>query len=158
MTPSNGRNQPPRKAKAGPGSQPPFGLEGSAFRTAFGWAGAAATKRGLRRLLLHLDSREQVEAELRDLNARLRNPPNPFLRWVIESVGDYFEGKPVTLNFDLDLSDLSPFSRRVTRVTRKIGWGRVRTYGQVAAAAGSPGAARAVGVVMAKNRLPLAVP
>ncbi len=158
MIPSNGRNQPPRKTKAGPGSQPPFGFEGSAFRTAFGWAGAAATKRGLRRLILHLDSRELVEAELRNLNARLRNPPNPFLRWVIESVGDYFEGKPVTLNFDLDLSDLSPFSRRVTRVTRKIGWGRVRTYGQVAAAAGSPGAARAVGVVMAKNRLPLAVP
>ena len=64
MAPSNGRNQPPRKAKAGPGSQPPFGLEGSAFRTAFGWGGAAATKRGLRRLILHLDSREQVEAEM----------------------------------------------------------------------------------------------
>ncbi|HJM43504.1 MAG: MGMT family protein [Nitrospinota bacterium] len=88
----------------------------------------------------------------------MRNPPNPLLRRVIQSVRDYFEGEPVALDFDLDLSDLSPFSRRVTRETRKIGWGRVRTYGQVAAAAGSPGAARAVGVVMAKNRLPLAVP
>ncbi|MDP6482444.1 MAG: MGMT family protein [Nitrospinota bacterium] len=158
MTSSNGRNQPPRNAKSGPGSRPPSGLEGAAFRTAFGWAGAVATARGLRRLILHLDSREQVEAELRDLNARLRNPPNPLLRRVIQSVRDYFEGEPVALDFDLDLSDLSPFSRRVTRETRKIGWGRVRTYGQVAAAAGSPGAARAVGVVMAKNRLPLAVP
>ena len=158
MTPSNGRNQPPRNAEAGPMSDSAAGLKGVVFKTAFGWAAASASERGLRRLVLHLESRERAEAELRDLNARLRNPPDPFLRRVIQSVGDYFEGKPVTLNFDLDLSDLSPFSRRVTRVTRKIGWGRVRTYGQVAAAAGSPGAARAVGVVMAKNRLPLAVP
>jgi methylated-DNA-[protein]-cysteine S-methyltransferase len=36
--------------------------------------------------------------------------------------------------------------------------GRVRTYGELAAAAGSAGAARAVGSVMAKNRHPIIVP
>ena len=34
----------------------------------------------------------------------------------------------------------------------KIPRGQTRTYGQVAAAAGRPGAARAVGTIMSKNR------
>lgn len=34
----------------------------------------------------------------------------------------------------------------------KISRGQTRTYGQVAAAAGRPGAARAVGTIMSKNR------
>jgi len=40
------------------------------------------------------------------------------------------------------------FSARVLSVVRRIPVGRVATYGDVAAAAGSPGAARAVGNIM----------
>jgi methylated-DNA-[protein]-cysteine S-methyltransferase len=58
----------------------------------------------------------------------------------------------------LDLEHLSPFQTRVVRACRRIGRGRVRSYGELAAAAGSPGAARAVGSVMAKNRYPIIVP
>lgn len=46
---------------------------------------------------------------------------------------------------------MSIFSERVYAVVRKIPAGRVMTYGQVAAAAGYPGAARAVGTAMAHN-------
>ncbi len=41
---------------------------------------------------------------------------------------------------------------------RRIPWGQTRSYAQLAAVAGRPGAARAVGSVMAKNRVPLVVP
>jgi len=58
----------------------------------------------------------------------------------------------------LDLTHLSQFQNRVVRSCRKIGRGRVKTYGELAAAAGSPGAARAVGSVMSKNRFPIIVP
>jgi len=58
----------------------------------------------------------------------------------------------------LDLGHLSPFQTRVVRACRRISRGRVRSYGELAAAAGSPGAARAVGSVMAKNRFPIIVP
>src|SRR5207248_10965245 len=58
----------------------------------------------------------------------------------------------------LDLSRLSEFQNRVVRACRRIARGRVRTYGELAAACGSPGAARAVGTVMAKNRYPIIVP
>jgi methylated-DNA-[protein]-cysteine S-methyltransferase len=43
------------------------------------------------------------------------------------------------------------FARRVQAVVRTIKRGKTMTYGQVAAAAGRPGAARAVGNVMAHN-------
>jgi len=58
----------------------------------------------------------------------------------------------------LDLSHLSAFQNRVVRTCRRIGRGRVKTYGELAAASGSPGAARAVGNVMATNRYPIIVP
>src|SRR5262245_516481 len=52
----------------------------------------------------------------------------------------------------LDLSHLSEFQSRVVRACRRISRGHVKSYGELAVAAGSPAAARAVGSVMAKNR------
>ncbi len=43
------------------------------------------------------------------------------------------------------------FARRVQAIVRTIKKGKTMTYGQVAAAAGRPGAARAVGNVMSHN-------
>ena len=45
----------------------------------------------------------------------------------------------------------SSFTERVRAVVRGIPKGSVMTYGEVAAVAGSPGAARAVGTIMSKN-------
>ena len=58
----------------------------------------------------------------------------------------------------LALDHLTPFGRRVVAACRRIPWGQTRSYGELAAECGSPGAARAVGSVMAKNRYPLIVP
>jgi len=52
----------------------------------------------------------------------------------------------------------SEFQRRVIAACRKIPYRATKSYAEVAAAAGSPGAARAVGNVMASNQLPLIVP
>ncbi len=46
------------------------------------------------------------------------------------------------------------FSRRVLTIVRRIPPGRVATYGEVAAAAGKPRAARAVGNIMRECQLP----
>ena len=53
---------------------------------------------------------------------------------------------------------MTDFQRAVTRHCRKIAVGQTRTYGQLAALAGHPRAARAVGRVMATNAFPLIVP
>ena len=80
-------------------------------------------------------------------------------RDVLDRLVRYLDGEPV--DFDdvpVTLKHLSAFQRRVVAACRAIGFGRTRSYGELAAAAGSPGAARAVGQVMAGNRTPLIVP
>lgn len=57
-----------------------------------------------------------------------------------------------------DLSETTPFQRRVLEVVKGIPRGEVRPYAWVAREAGSPGASRAVGTVMANNPVPLLVP
>ena len=53
---------------------------------------------------------------------------------------------------------LSPFVRDVLTACSRIPKGRVRTYGELARVVGKPGAARAVGQVMARNPVPLLIP
>jgi methylated-DNA-[protein]-cysteine S-methyltransferase len=58
----------------------------------------------------------------------------------------------------IDLSRTTPFQRRVLEIVNGIARGEVRPYAWVASEAGSPGASRAVGNVMANNPVPLLVP
>jgi methylated-DNA-[protein]-cysteine S-methyltransferase len=78
---------------------------------------------------------------------------------VVDRLERYAAGEKVSFaDVSLDLSHLTSFQQRVVRACRKIGRGKTKTYGDLAAAVGAPGAARAVGSVMAKNRLPIIVP
>jgi methylated-DNA-[protein]-cysteine S-methyltransferase len=78
---------------------------------------------------------------------------------VLDRLVQYAAGDPVDFgDIAVSTDHLSPFQQRVVRACRAIGRGQTRTYGELAAAAGSPGAARAVGQVMAGNRAPLVVP
>ncbi len=49
---------------------------------------------------------------------------------------------------------INDFTQKVLKVVGKIPRGKVMSYGEVAAAAGSPGAARAVGNIMMNNEDP----
>lgn len=71
-------------------------------------------------------------------------------------VDRWFEGREVDL--PLDMSGCTAFQRRVMEEVRRIPRGSVRSYADVARAVGRPGAARAVGQVMAANPLALLVP
>ncbi len=53
---------------------------------------------------------------------------------------------------------LGPFARRVLEALLAVPHGQLVSYGWLAARAGSPRAARAVGRVMAGNRFPLVIP
>ncbi len=87
---------------------------------------------------------DPAEGGLFDLIARLR----------LYASGHRVEFRDVRL----DLQGRTPFQRRVIRGCRQIPWGSTLSYGELAARAGSPRAARAVGSVMAANRFPLIVP
>lgn len=71
----------------------------------------------------------------------------------------YFGGEPVTFeDVDVDLTDETEFGRELTAAVRTVPRGEVVTYGELAALAGRPGAARAAGSFCARNRLPIIVP
>jgi methylated-DNA-[protein]-cysteine S-methyltransferase len=59
---------------------------------------------------------------------------------------------------DLDLDELTPFGRELTHALRAVPRGDVVTYGELAALAGRPGAARAAGTFCANNRFGVLVP
>jgi methylated-DNA-[protein]-cysteine S-methyltransferase len=52
----------------------------------------------------------------------------------------------------------SEFERAVWREMTRIPYGEMRTYGEIAAAVGDPGGARAVGVACNRNPIPVIVP
>ena len=53
---------------------------------------------------------------------------------------------------------MKSFSERVLEATRKIPEGKVTTYSEIARVLGKPGAARAVGNALNKNRCPGIIP
>jgi methylated-DNA-[protein]-cysteine S-methyltransferase len=118
----------------------------------FGHASKTPAAEALRRLLKHSDAASVVD--FIDVDQQPKS-----IRTVIERLELYAAGEDVEfVDVDVDERHLTPFGRRVVQACRRIPAGRTRSYGELAAACGSPGAARAVGQVMAKNRYPLVVP
>ena len=73
-------------------------------------------------------------------------------------IREYLAGRRRRFTVPLDIEDLPPFHRKVLRTLRKVPYGKTVTYGQLAARAGRPRSARAVGRAMAANPLPLVIP
>lgn len=80
-------------------------------------------------------------------------------RGLVAALSEYFAGGE--LDFPLahfDWTGTPAFHRLVLQRCARIPRGQLMTYGELAAAVGSPGASRAVGQAMARNRWPLIVP
>ncbi|MCD7752998.1 MAG: methylated-DNA--[protein]-cysteine S-methyltransferase [Clostridiales bacterium] len=81
----------------------------------------------------------------------------PALEAGLSALEGYFRGCPVPK--DLPLAPRgTPFQRAVWTALEDIPWGETRTYGQLAAQLGRPGAARAVGQACHRNPLPIFIP
>lgn len=150
-----------------PPSQPVSAL---AFLTELGWTAIAWQDDLLRGLVFGYASRRQAAVALArmpwldDQFCRLRDESQldderSWVRNLVSRLERYAEGEPVDFaDVPLALDHLTPFARRVVTECRRIGWGRVTSYKELAERSGSAGAARAVGSVMAKNCFPLIVP
>ena len=91
-------------------------------------------------------------------SAQPADPP-PKLQTLADRLQAYAGGADDDfLDVELDLTHLTAFQSSVVARCRRIPLGETLSYGELAAKAGSPGAARAVGNVMAKNRFPIIVP
>ena len=82
---------------------------------------------------------------------------DPVLEETASKLDDYFAGKRLT--FDLPLRFLgTEFQTAVWDSLRKIPFGRVTTYGEIAEAIGKPKAMRAVGIAVGENPFSIIVP
>ena len=78
----------------------------------------------------------------------------PFRRQIMS----FFAGRPTAFDVEIDVASYSPFQQRIFEACRCIPYGKTASYGELAAAAGAPGAARAVGNTMARNPIPIVIP
>jgi len=90
---------------------------------------------------------------------RVSSERSSFVAEVIARLRSYFDGDSSALEgVPVDLEYETPFLERCATALRAIPPGEVVTYGELAALAGAPGAARAAGSFCARNRLGLFVP
>ncbi len=82
-----------------------------------------------------------------------------WVRDVIDRIARLLSGEAA--HFDdvpLALDGANGFEREIYRAASAIPHGQTRTYGQLAAAIGQPGAARAVGRALGRNPIPIIIP
>jgi methylated-DNA-[protein]-cysteine S-methyltransferase len=70
----------------------------------------------------------------------------------------YFSGERVLFDVTLDLGECTEFQRSVYSVVRKIPYGVVKTYADIAAEINRPKAYRGIGSAMARNPMPIVIP
>ncbi|MEE9236182.1 MAG: methylated-DNA--[protein]-cysteine S-methyltransferase [Thermoplasmata archaeon] len=71
----------------------------------------------------------------------------------------YFQGERVDFSgYDVDLSSYTPFEVKVLQATRRIPYGAVKSYKEIAEEIGNPRAYRAVAYTLSKNRSCVVIP
>lgn len=137
------------------------GMLDVAYRTVDSPIGAlllAATEEGLVRVAFEQEDSAAVLAALADVvSPRVLAAPAR-LEPVVRQLDEYFARRRRAFDVPLDFRLAKGFRRSVLAHLAEIPYGRTESYAEVAAAAGSPRAVRAVGTACATNPLPLVVP
>jgi methylated-DNA-[protein]-cysteine S-methyltransferase len=128
--------------------------------TSLGWFAIVGDGEGVRFIAFGHPTEQGLRERLILENVRMVDAPAPgALPTIADAVEAYLEGEPVDLTrLPAHAWTQTPFQRRVVEALRSVGYGETISYADLAARAGSPRAARAVGTVMASNRLPLVIP
>lgn len=126
-------------------------------KTAQGFVGFLSTERGLRRLQLPQSTKAAAVKGLGE-EARGAAESHDLMPGLADDLVRYFEGERVEFKLRYDWTGSTKFEMDVWRACARVKYGKTASYKDLAAAVGSPGAARAVGTVMAHNRCPLVIP
>jgi methylated-DNA-[protein]-cysteine S-methyltransferase len=117
----------------------------------------ARTERGLCRISFDAEREREEEFLARRFGSRVLRAPRAIddARRQLES---YFAGELQEFALPLDLRPYGAFGRVVLEELGRVPYGSTTTYGALAARAGRPRAARAVGTVMNRNPIPIVLP
>ena len=130
------------------------------LRTDLGTVALGFSARGISRVLLPpADWCDLAPADLRRAGFETESSAPPAIAKVAKDLQAHLSGDLRDFSdVVLDTSRAPPFHLRVQRLAQSIPAGETRTYGELAALAGSSKAVRAVGSAMATNPWPLLVP
>ena len=118
----------------------------------------AATEVGLVRVAYAVEDHDAVLADLATrVSPRVLRAPDR-VAVAARQLEEYFAGRRRGFEVPLDLRLSAGFRRSVLDELRRIEFGGTRSYAEIAVAAGSPRAVRAVGSACATNPIPVVVP
>lgn len=118
----------------------------------------AATPTGLLRVAYADDGEDAVLADLAArVSPRVLAAPGRLDR-ARRELDEYLTGRRRHFELELDRRLMTDFGRRVLDAARAVPYGATATYGEVAAAAGSPRGSRAAGNALGSNPLPVVLP
>jgi methylated-DNA-[protein]-cysteine S-methyltransferase len=117
----------------------------------------AATDRGIVRISFSRDGDSELEAMARVAGPRVLRAPRA-VDDVKRELDEYFAGSRQAFDLAVDLRGAAPFTIEVLGELSRVPFGETSTYGALAARVGRPQAARAVGMVMNRNPVPIVLP
>ncbi len=137
------------------------GIKKALFHTPMGWAGAAASNKGIIRIALPKKRKKDIERELAGPACEAAGPEGNAARLLDRAVvllTKYFSGGRVLFDLPLDLGQYTSFQQAVWHAAKNIARGETRSYAWVARNIKRPRASRAVGQAMGANPVPIIIP
>ena len=126
-----------------------------AFKAPWGWIEIAAGEEGLTSIDLSPSNRRAFPRQGQALE---NGTVAALLAEAQTQLLDYLDGRRREFSLPVDLSAGTPFQRKVWKAIRRIPYGRVRSYQWVATKVGGKQYARAVGMALGANPVPIVVP
>jgi methylated-DNA-[protein]-cysteine S-methyltransferase len=118
----------------------------------------AVTPRGLASVAFDSqDHDELLERFARELSPRVLEAAAPTDE-ARKELDEYFAGDRRRFGLRIDRRLIGPFAWDVLRATRRVGFGHLATYGQIAERIDRPTASRAVGRALGSNPIPIVIP
>ncbi len=128
------------------------------FPSDLGWMAAVVADAAVKQLSFGHPSPAAAKRALESKTLKAAKPGKDG-KQLIRRLQAYAAGVPDSLgDIQVDFGPVGDFQRRVLEQCRLIPYGATISYGELAAKAGSPRAARAAGNCMAANKTPLLVP
>jgi len=130
----------------------------TAFETPLGPVAVAATRAGVLRCSLPGSDPDDLVDEVITRTGLVPVEGGAQVDAAADQVLAFLDGDLPRFSLELDWSLTNGFYRDVLRATTTVAWGETASYGEVAALAGRPGAARAAGTALSVNPIALIVP
>jgi O-6-methylguanine DNA methyltransferase len=133
--------------------------ETTVFRTQWGWVELTVSEKGVTSIVLPRSPRlggKNGRPSTKDCDPQ--GAAKPMLNEAKAQLIEYLAGGRREFSMPVDMSAGTPFQRRVWRAILRIPYGRVRSYQWVAMRVGGRQYARAVGMALGANPVPIVVP